>query len=412
MVLKYRRMSSMIHRFYVKNFASVRDGLDLDFRVPGTTPDLPRFRKSKACPNVRLPTVILLIGANGSGKTTLLRALRETSSFAADSFAYPADEGILGFRPFLSQKSNSEPTRIEIDFEAAWFSPNSEDPSLYRYTLEIHHEESLSSQSRRVKYEALHTFSTGRSRRLFERRNGKPVYVAKHLALRPGDERLASIPSNASIVSTLAKLSVEPFVTMAQDLRSIQSNIVGFEPWHPPDDLAVRHYQASPELVEKVSDILPRFDLGIKNMDIYRLQRGPTLKFDHHGLEVPVLLPFESSGTRHLVRMFPLFYSALETGSLAALDDFDVEFHADLAVEIMRWFQGEDRNPRGAQLICSSHNLSLLDDLEKEEVFIANKDRSGATYAYGIREVTGVRRSESLQQLYRSGTLGGLPAFG
>ena len=302
--------------------------------------------------------------------------------------------------------------RIEIDFEAGWFSPNSDRFSLYRYTLEIRRVKPLDPLSERVEYEAIHEFPKGRPRRVFERRDSKPVHVAKELTLRAGDDRIASIPPTASMISTLAKLNVEPFVTMAQDLRSIQSNIVGFEPWHLPDDLAIRHYQASPELIEKISDILPRFDLGIKNMDVYRLQRGPTLVFNHHGLEDPVILPLESSGTRHLVRMFPLFYSALETGSLAVLDDFDVEFHADLAVEIMRWFQSENRNPRGAQLICSSHNLSLLDDLEKEEVFIANKDRSGATYAYGIREITGVRRSESLQQLYRSGTLGGLPVFG
>ena len=94
------------------------------------------------------------------------------------------------------------------------------------------------------------------------------------------------------------------------------------------------------------------------------------------------------------------------------MDDFDAEFHADLAAEILRWFQSEDRNPHGAQLICSTHSLSLLDDLEKEEVFIAEKDRDGATRAYGVRQVPGVRRTEDLQKLYRSGALGGIPTFG
>ena len=402
----------MIHRFYIKNFASVRDGLDLDFRIPGTTPDLPHFRKSKACPNVRLPTVILLIGANGSGKTTLLRALKETASFITDSFAYHPDEGILGFLPFSSNESQSEPTRIEIDFEAAWFSPDSDRPSLYRYTLEISRAEPLDLLRERVEYEAIHAFPKGRPRRVFERCDGKPVHVAKELALRAGDDRIASIPPTASLISTLAKLNAEPFVTMARDIRSIQSNIAGSELWRLPDDLAVRRYQVSQELVEKISDVLPRFDLGIKDMSVYRLPKGPTLGFDHHGLEDPVILPFESSGTRHFVRMFPLFDSALETGSLAVLDDFDVEFHADLAVEIMRWFRNEDRNPLGAQLICSSHNLSLLDDLEKEEVFITEKDQAGVTHAYGIRNVANLRRTENLQQLYRSGVLGGLPTFG
>ena len=402
----------MIHRIFIRNFASVRDSLKLDFRIPGTTPDLPRFRKSKACPNVRLPTVILLIGANGSGKTTVLRALKETASFAADSFAYRRNEGIPGFRPFPSRKSRSEPTRIEIDFEAAWFSPGPERPSLHRYTFEIRHDEASAARSGRVEYEAVHTFPKGRRRRAFERRNGNPAYVSKTLPLQPGDERLASIPSNASMISTLARLGIAPFVSMAQDIRTMQSNIPGSEHWSPPDDLPTRRYRDRRELVRTASDMLPRLGLGIKAMSVYGPPSGPALGFDHHGLDYPVTLPFESSGTRRFVRIFPFVDSAIKTGSLTVLDDFSAGLHADLATEIMRWFQSEDRNPHNAQLICSSHNLSLLDDLEKEEVFIVDKNRSGSTYAYGIRGITGVRRNESLQQLYRSGTLGGLPAFG
>lgn len=94
------------------------------------------------------------------------------------------------------------------------------------------------------------------------------------------------------------------------------------------------------------------------------------------------------------------------------MDDFDADLHADLAAEIVGWFQSKERNMHGAQLICSSHNLALLDDLEKEEVFIAEKDRNGATHAYGVRQVAGVRRSEDLRKLYRGGVLGGLPTLG
>ena len=283
------------------------------------------------------------------------------------------------------QKSRSEPTRIEIDFDAAWFSPAPEHPSLHRYTLEIRDDEASGDRSSRVEYEAVHTFPKGRRRRAFERRNGKPAYVSKQLRLRPGDEHLASIPSNASLISTLARLGVAPFVAVAQDIRTMQSNIVESEPWGLPDDLAMRRYRDCPELVRKVSDLLPRLGLGIKATSVYRTPSGPTLGFYHHGLEEPVISPFESSGARHLVRIFPIVDSALKTGSLAVLDDFSVGFHADLATEIMRWFQSADRNPHGAQLICSSRNFSHLDDLEKEEVYVTEKDHTGATHAYGIR---------------------------
>ena len=402
----------MIHRFYVSNFRSIREGVELDFRIPKTTPDLPRFRRSPADPDTRLPTVAVLIGPNGSGKTTLLRAMQTTTHFMTASTSFPPGQGVLLDWPFLSPQNRSQPTRIEVDLDAPWFPPGSGQPSLHRYTLEVHRDNPSSLSAVRVSYEALHAFPKGRPLRVFERRGGKPVRVARELGLRPGDARLASIPPRASAISILAMLNVEPFATMAKDIAAIQTNIAGSDPWRPSDDLAVRIYKDGPELVARVSGALPRFDLGIRDMRIHELPGGPVLGFGHHGLDIPVTLADESAGTRQLVRMYPLFHQALESGCPAIMDDFDAEFHADLAAEIVGWFQNEERNPQGAQLICSSHNLSLLDDLEKEEVFIAEKDPGGATRAYGARQITGLRRSEDLRKLYRGGVLGGLPTFG
>ena len=94
------------------------------------------------------------------------------------------------------------------------------------------------------------------------------------------------------------------------------------------------------------------------------------------------------------------------------MDAIDTDFHPNLAAEILNLFRQPDANPYEAQLICSLHNLSLLDDLEKEEVFIVEKDREGVTQAYGARDIAGLRRGANLQKLYRGGALGGLPAFG
>ena len=403
----------MIHRFYVSNFQSIREGVELDFRIPKTTPDLPRFRRSPADAAIRLPTVAVLIGPNGSGKTSLLQAMRMTTLFMAESTSFPPEQGApLGFLPFLSSENRSEPTRIKVDFDAPWFPPGSGQSSLHRYTLEIHRDDPSNLSTARADYEALHAFPKGRPLRVFERRDGEPVQVARGLGLRPGDDRLASIPPHASTISVLAMLNVEPFVAMAKDIAAIRSNIVGGDPWRPSDDLAVRMYKDAPQLVERVSGALPRFDLGIRDMNVHELPHGPVLGFGHHGLDAPVLLAHESAGTRQLVRMYPLFHWALESGSPAIMDDFDADLHAGLAAEIVGWFQSEERNPHGAQLICSSHNLSLLDDLEKEEVFIAEKDRDGATRAYGARRIAGLRRGEDLRKLYRGGALGGWPTFG
>ena len=387
--------------------------MELDFRIPKTTPDLPRFRRSPADAAIRLPAVAVLIGPNGSGKTTLLRAMQTTKRFMAASASFPPEQGMLLGWPFLSPQNRSQPTRIEADFDALWFPSGSGQPSLHRYTLEIHRDDPSGLSNVRTVYEALHAFPKGRPLRIFERRGGKPVRVARELGLRPGDDRLASIPPHASAISILAMLNVEPFAFMAKDIAAIQTNVIaGGDSWRPSDDLAVRIYKDDPQLAARVSGALPRFDLGIRDMNVHELPHGPALGFGHHGLDAPVSLAGESAGTRQLVRMYPLFHWALESGRPAIMDDFDADLHAGLAAEIVGWFQSEERNPHGAQLICSSHNLSLLDDLEKEEVFIAEKNPDGATRAYGARQIAGLRRSEDLRKLYRGGALGGWPTFG
>lgn len=147
-------------------------------------------------------------------------------------------------------------------------------------------------------------------------------------------------------------------------------------------------------------------------MECFKYRNKPDLRFNHRGFEKPVNFVDESTGTRNLVRMFPLIHLALESGNMVLLDNFDSELHSDLAAEIIRWFQNEEHNPHNAQLICSTHNTALLDSLEKEEVFITEKSTEGSTRVYGVQNIIGVPRTENLQNLYRSGVLGGLPNLG
>ena len=58
------------------------------------------------------------------------------------------------------------------------------------------------------------------------------------------------------------------------------------------------------------------------------------------------------------------------------------------------------------------YNVGLLDNLEKEEVFIVEKDRDGATRVYSAQDVRGLRRDARLYPKYRAGVLGGIPKIG
>ena len=402
----------MLHKISVSNYQSIRDEVALDFRVPGTTPERPWLRRPTARPDLRVPTVIALIGPNGAGKTTLQRALADTIRFAADSYAFPLGQLSL-FESFASEEAFGRSTRIEVEFDAPWLLSGPEGPNrVFRYTVEFLRETTRFFPDA-VGYEALLDFPRGRPRRLMERRGDGSVHVAREMAIRPNDDRLASIPANASVLSTLSRMGIETFREIVDGLDEVQMNVAPIDPIRLDDETVTDYFREDSEARKRISGKLGRFDLGIEGMDVEQWDDGTWhLVFPHSGLTLPMTLISESAGTRHVIHAFPVLDVALETGGLAVMDALDNDLHADMVDEILGWFRREETNPRNAQLICSLHSLSVLDELEKEEVFIVEKDREGATGAYGVRAVQGVRRSADLRKLYRGGALGGLPGFG
>ena len=402
----------MLHWISVSNYQSIRNEITLDFRVPGTTPENAWLRCPTQQPGVRVPTVIALIGPNGSGKTAWLRALADTIRFAAYSYGNPPGY-INHFPAFVSNEALEKPTRIEVEFDAPWWDSSPDQPNrVFRYTLELHRG-TKNYLPDTVGYEALCDFPRGRLRRLVERRPYRPVYVAKDLSIKPSDDRLTSIPVNASVLSTLSRMGLEKFSAIVESLSQVQMNVSPTDPIRLDTETVTQYFRDNPEVRERMSDRLGRFDLGIEGMEVEQWADGKwRLAFVHSGLDMKLPIESESAGTRHVVHVFPALNFALETRGLAIMDALDNDLHANLVDEILSWFRRADTNSGNAQLICSLHSLSALDDLEKEEVFIVEKDQAGATRAYGVREVQGVRRSSDLRKLYRGGALGGLPSLG
>ena len=397
----------MIYEIAISNFRSISGTLELDFRIPGTTPSLPHFRTIPSTPQMRLPTVVALFGPNGAGKTTVLRAIAHTLRFILHSHEHRSS-AVLD--PFLSEQGLAKPTRVEISFAAARFVDEADERlGLYRYELELTRS-SADPSATRVMHEALFSFPLGRPRRIFQRKAGEAIYIAPEAGIANDDRAVKALRPESSVIATLAASYVPMFVCIHKNLSTTYSPP---ESWRPGRVTTLENYAGDADLIFAVSRQLQRIDAGIESMQLQDIPGGGReLVFDHRGLAAPLTMSLESAGTRNLVTHFPYISRALETGHVALVDALDSEFHADLAAEVIRWFQSPETNPQGAQLFCTLHNLAVLESLEKEEVVIVEKNGDGVTSAYGLWQVRGLRRSANLYREYRSGDLGGLPVIG
>ena len=403
----------MIHTFSVSNYQSIREEAVLDLRIPGTAPDLPRFRQSAARPDVRLPSVVVLMGSNGSGKTTLLKALVETAEIASSASPTEKNNPIKALLPFASTNTMGEPTRFCVEVEADWLAPG-EARQLFRYEVVVGRD-SAGSKNHVFHYEALSCFPKGRPRRLFERHGpGEPIYVSGETGLKPGDERLKAVRADASVVATLALLNVPLAMRIAGSMQLLwsSSNILYQEKWELPTQEVTRMLEGDPELRGWIEKHIRSSDLGIRDMSITDDTGEHSVFFNHRGLDRPVGLYDESRGTKRLFHLLPQIGFALDGGVPVVLDEVEGDLHVDIAGEMLGWFRSRETNPHDAQLFVSSHNVGLLDDLEKEELFIVEKDAGGATRVHGAQDVRGLRRDTRLYPKYRAGVLGGIPKIG
>lgn len=404
----------MIHTFSVSNYHSIREEVVLDLRIPGTAPDLPHFRRSEARPDIRLPSVVVLIGPNGSGKTTLLNALVATARIASSASPTEEKNPIKAFLPFFSPATREAPTRFCVEFDTDWLAPG-EGRQLFRYELVIERNDA-EVQNTSFRYEALSYFPKGRPRRLFERSGDAkaPIYVSSEFGIKPKDERLKAVREDASVIATLNLLNVPLAKRMANSMRWVlsSSNTAYHGKWEFPTKTIIQVFEQNPKIRAWAKEHIQSSDLGIQSFDIGHDYEEKKVLFNHHGLDAPVYLDFESSGTKRLFHLLPQIRLALDTGVPAGLDDIDGDLHVDIAGEVLNWFRSQETNPNDAQLFVTSHNVGLLDDLEKEEVFITEKDGNGATRVHGAQDVRGLRRDARLYPKYRAGVLGGLPKIG
>ena len=134
-----------------------------------------------------------------------------------------------------------------------------------------------------------------------------------------------------------------------------------------------------------------------------------TVFFKRKGIEVPIPFFEESLGNQNLLRILPVFLSAINNGGMLLIDEFSSGFHNELESLLVRYFM---EKPNHAQMLFVSHSTNLLSNSilrPDQEYSVEFQDKNGSTVRRFSSEQP--RSAQNIEKMYVSGVFGGLPEY-
>lgn len=367
-----------------------REWMEVDLRVKKNVSE------NVAFPNAHVVPAMCFEGPNASGKTCALRVLSFIYDFCLNSFRYAPDAPI----PYDTFFYNEDKSSFYISFSA-------DGDTVHEYTYET-------ELSKEKIYSERLTEKQGRTKKVLLARKNNTLSVNNLFA----NSINIIYKDKASVISTLFQYGVEEIKPIADFFRKINSNVVyDATVDFPMTDYVAQFYHSNPVLLERVVHQLSQWDTGIKDVKIVKVSdtQGRDIYmsvFLHNTEAVQNRLYFssQSNGTKLLYNRLKDIFIALDTGGVLIFDELDTHLHFEIIPSLLRYFTDARINKNKAQIIFTSHSTALLDDLKKYRVYLFKK-LNGESICYRMDEVpnNGFHRNDrSLEQLYKSGVLGGL----
>lgn len=415
----------MLLRFEVSNHRSISG--PIEFSMIAVDEERPAARELPQLTE-RVLTTAGIYGPNASGKSNVVEALAWLSAAVGDSLR--AWDTFVPREPFKFAQGPLAPSWYEVEIVVHDI----------RYTYRVDVDDS------EVLFEGLYSYPERRRRVLFEREGQEigfrrglgssftgtrelltPSTLALSAATRLGEPEVRSVGLWLSGIHVLGPRRAAtwnqfggagdgglPTMQLFDGARSGQDTLF--------DAVASSLYPS-----RRSALALLRFaDLGIDDVNVVesgdndarispqvrrRPRRRPQLMHKVAGQKLPFELTEESTGTQTWFALIGPTLSALNGGRLLLVDEIDASLHPRLSARLVELFQDPETNPFGAQLIFTTHDTSLLNHLNRDEVWLTEKGADGATTLTALAEYGGekVRRSLNLEKSYLQGRFGAVP---
>lgn len=426
----------MLLEFAITNFRSVKNRQVMNFRASTSSQknDLPENLTNFA-PKLYGGNIIktaIIYGANAAGKSSFLKAIQALEDLVVNSDELKLDKPIPAYDPFLLDTvSRNQPTIFEIEFVAKdqkryYYELSIEKFQVFKEELSFYHEDRKTIRkvllfSRRLKetitfgesYEGKKDFSLNRNQLLLSQAglNAIPSLTEPY---RFFSTFLFSTPAYSSIFDEKMLAHAERLLSNDKEnlqfTKAINSLIRAADTGisrmftQEIDEGKIKLPEDMPE--KERQRILDRFKQRLKTAH-------PIFENGIESGEEIFDLSRESTGTMKLVGLATFVVDALRDGSVIIVDELDKNMHPLLTRMIVRLFHNSDLNKYNAQLVFSTHDISLIDRemLRLDQIFIADKDTEGVSSLSRLSDFKGISKVKPLQKWYALGMFKGIPAI-
>lgn len=349
----------------------------------------------------------LLYGANASGKTNILRALDALcAEVRGESGTVGGDNMGFLYTPFcLDNESSDKPASMDISFIT--------DGMRYDYHVKYNRLQILE--------ENLYYYPNGANRAGLYSRDSRygegmhgPIYPTT--LTQAGLKPRFGVYKNRLIISKFLydtpHILIKPAAQYLADIgfaNNYSSNMKAML-WRDGQRLL---YQD--EYKRKLKKLIQYADLGIKDFMLPDNHEYEEVSLVHNAGQDSqsnkISIEEESLGTQYLFLLGPKILFSLEKGTPLFVDEIESGLHPKLTNFVLRMYQSERINPRHAQIVIVTHDVTLMqeDNLRRDQIWFTEKRDDGSSELFSLSDFEGVREDTPFAKWYLANKFGALP---
>jgi len=386
----------------------------------------------------RILPIAAIYGGNASGKTNLFKALSFTKNLILKGTKPDSLIPVETYR--LDGNSAAKATRFSFELLI--------DETIYEYSFAV--------TRKAILEERLVKITSTSEKVLFDRRDGKPNFGAGVVDIPFLSFAFQGTRDNQLFLTNSVSQKVDTFRPVYDWFNNCLELVAPdsrFEPFEQFLDEEHPLYSTMNEMLQKLDtgiahlggeeipfDNLPLPD-ALKTMLKEDVREGMSVRVvsdpsveryivtrkqgeliakklvTYHqkpdGTETKFELQQESDGSQRIIDLLPAFLeiSARKSAKVFVIDEVDRSLHSLLSRHLLEGYLKSCAPESRSQLLFTTHNVLLMDQhlLHRDEMWVAERDSSGASQLRSFSEYKDVRFDKDIRKSYLQGRLGGIP---